>query len=491
LPGGIYETVIQILSPEADNSPFEIPVTLNVIRPQLSTGSNLISVTTREGQNADNGLLEIWNSNPGVIMNYSLSTDIPWIGITPLEGASSGPDDKEQHVLTFSTSELQSGNYSGNITIDAGNAADSPKVIPVSIIIADGLVLLLDARGLNAGPVTNWQNAGLLGGNFTPELDSPVAEDVDGVRALTLIGNNDWLTGPPASASLVGNNPHSIEAWINNPDVGTQETIISWGRQSGTLGGLNSMNHGTQNIYGGFEHWGGAYSAGWENKEEESIWTHLVYVYDGAGKSTLYINSDEVNSKNHGPLAIYSTDTNNRPLPITIGAQNEGNGTRNNSVSGSMSIGLIKVYDRLLSPQAVETKYNVEAANFGREPTIDTDQDNDGLLSSQEIAIGTDPNDSDTDDDGFSDGDEVDLGTDPLSANSKLSIQSITIAEDSSISITWSSVPGRTYAVEASENLADWTSIETVNASEGTTTIFSDPDANQKIQQFYRIRLAQ
>jgi len=491
LPGGTYETVIQILSPEADNSPYEIPVMINVIRPQLSTGSNLISVTTREGQNADNGSLEIWNSNSGVIMNYSLSTDIPWIGITPLEGSSSGPDDKKQHVLTFATSELQSGNYSGNITINAGNAADSPKVIPVSIIIADGLVLLLDARGLNSGPVTDWQNAGLLGGNFTSEFDSPVAEDVAGVRALTLSGNNDWLTGPPASESLVGNNPHSIEAWVNNPDVGTQETIISWGRQSGTLGGLNSMNHGTQNIYGGIEHWGGAYSAGWENKEEESIWTHVVYTYDGAGQSTLYINSEEVNSKSHGPLAIYSTDTSNRPLPITIGAQNEGNGTRNNSVAGSMSIGLIKVYDRHLSPQTVETKYNAEATSFGRQPTIDIDQDSDGLLLSQEIELGTDPNDPDTDDDGFSDGDEVALGTDPLNANSKLSIQSITIAEDSSISIVWSSVPGKTYAIEASENLMDWTSIDTVNASEGTMTVYSDLDSNQKIQQFYRIRLAQ
>ena len=156
-----------------------------------------------------------------------------------------------------------------------------------------------------------------------------------------------------------------------------------------------------------------------------------------------------------------------------------------------MSIGLIKVYDRHLSSQAVETKYNAEAANFGREPTIDTDQDNDGLLLSQEIAIGTDPNDPDTDDDGFSDGDEVALGTDPLSANSKLSIQSITIEADSSISIVWSSVPGRTYAVEASENLIDWTSIDTVNASEGTTTVYSDIDENQEIQQFYRIRLSQ
>ena len=103
----------------------------------------------------------------------------------------------------------------------------------------------------------------------------------------------------------------------------------------------------------------------------------------------------------------------------------------------------------------------------------------------------SDPNDLDTDDDGFSDGDEVALGTDPLSADSKLSIQSITIAEDSSISIVWSSVPGKTYTIEASENLVDWTSIDTVSASDGTTTAYSDLDSNQKIQQFYRIRLAQ
>lgn len=41
------------------------------------------------------------------------------------------------------------------------------------------------------------------------------------------------------------------------------------------------------------------------------------------------------------------------------------------------------------------------------------DSDGDGLPDSQEIAIGTDPNDPDSDDDGLNDGDEVALGTDP------------------------------------------------------------------------------
>ena len=113
-------------------------------------------------------------------------------------------------------------------------------------------------------------------------------------------------------------------------------------------------------------------------------------------------------------------------MPIVIGAQNEGNGTRNNSVSASLSIAVIKVYDRALTQSGIENKYNDEASNFGREPTVDVDNDGDGLTSSQELALGTDPNDSDTDDDGFNDGDEIVMGTDPLDFNSRLQIESIT-----------------------------------------------------------------
>jgi hypothetical protein len=46
------------------------------------------------------------------------------------------------------------------------------------------------------------------------------------------------------------------------------------------------------------------------------------------------------------------------------------------------------------------------------------DSDGDGLLDSEEDAIGTDPLDPDTDDDGLTDGDEVNVyGTDPLDAD--------------------------------------------------------------------------
>jgi hypothetical protein len=48
----------------------------------------------------------------------------------------------------------------------------------------------------------------------------------------------------------------------------------------------------------------------------------------------------------------------------------------------------------------------------------DPDSDGDGLLDSEEIALGTDPNKADTDNDGLSDFEEVTLGTNPLVADS-------------------------------------------------------------------------
>ena len=63
---------------------------------------------------------------------------------------------------------------------------------------------------------------GLAGGSFSPELEPPFVEEVNGVRAISFNGERDWLIGPAAPESILGNNPHSIEAWIFNPEVGSQ-----------------------------------------------------------------------------------------------------------------------------------------------------------------------------------------------------------------------------------------------------------------------------
>jgi hypothetical protein len=467
-----------------------IPVTLRVAQPVLATNLNSLSITAQEGTNADNQSFNIWNGEAATNMSYTISTDVAWIGVTPADGSSTGPPDAQSHTLTFTTAGLSPGTYSGKVTLTASATLGSPKTIPITLNISDGLLVLLDSRGLNTGPVASWPNTGLIGGNFVAESDIPAAGETNGVQAIIFDGDSDWYIGPTAPASMLGNNHHTVEAWLFNPAVGSREAVVSWGRQNGGSGSMVSLNHGSVDSVGAIEHWGSATAMGWDNREERNIWTHIAYTYDGSGRSTIYINGMEINYRNHDPLIVQGTDSGGGALPFVISAQTQSSGIRHQSSSGSLSVAMVKIYSRALTAADIEASYNSEALSFGRLPTVDDDLDDDGLTSSEEAAAGTDPNNPDTDGDGFSDGEEVALGTDPLDLNSQLRWHSITASANGNIAITWESVPGRSYSIQYSDNFKTWSTLVTVPASAGSTTSHIDGEGAAVAKRFYRIRLA-
>ncbi|MCP4846332.1 MAG: hypothetical protein GY899_00095 [Verrucomicrobiaceae bacterium] len=491
LAGGNYTASIIITDSEAGNSPLTIPVALRVAQPVVTTNLNSLSLTAQEGTNAENQPFNIWNGEPDTNMSYTISTNVSWIGVTPTNGSSNGPSDQQSHILTFNTANLSPGTFSGTVSLTAPGTLGSPKTIPVTLSVSDGLLVLLDARGFNTGPVPTWPNTGLIGGNFVAETDEPIAGDTAGVRAIIIDGTSDWYIGPTAPGSVLGNNPHTIEAWIYNPAVGSREAVTSWGHQSGGTGSMVSLNHGSINSVGAIEHWGSTTAMGWANVEEPNIWSHIAYTYDGAGRSTVFTNGMESNAINHDPLIVQGTDSSNQPLPFVVGAQTQSNGSRHEASSGSFSIAMVKVYSRALQQAEIEASYNSEALSFGRIPTVNDDLDEDGLTASEEASAGTDPNNPDTDGDGFLDGEEVALGTDPLDFNSKLKWHSITAAADGSMTVTWESAPGRVYAIDYSENLKSWETLATVPASASTTTSHIDQNLAGNAKRFYRVRLAQ
>ncbi|KGK28695.1 hypothetical protein EL45_19440, partial [Cellulophaga sp. E6(2014)] len=59
-----------------------------------------------------------------------------------------------------------------------------------------------------------------------------------------------------------------------------------------------------------------------------------------------------------------------------------------------------------------------DCSSINGSPLGDSDCDNDGLTTDQEVAAGTDPDNPDSDNDGLSDGEEIALGTDPNNADS-------------------------------------------------------------------------
>ncbi len=309
----------------------------------------------------------------------------------------------------------------------------------------------VDAELLPEGEVTAWPNLGTLSGAFIPE-DGPVTVQViDGRKGVTLDGAT-FLRGPAASSDLVGANPRSIAAWVYNPDLLEEETVVAWGRRGGPDGTNMSFNHGTHNAYGAVGHWGGAGpDLGWDpsnngvnndntgqQREEAGIWSFIAYTQDGQ-TTRVYTNGIQSNSESPIVLNTWDVDTNGQPLSILIGSQNDDTGLATAALRGSMSIAQIRIVAGVLSDEAIVEMYNLDAAAFGRDPItmgdsdsdglVDTwelqyfgnlaqdgagDPDGDGLSNTDEQAAGTHPLLKDTDRDGFTDGEEIAAGTDPL-----------------------------------------------------------------------------
>ena len=91
----------------------------------------------------------------------------------------------------------------------------------------------------------------------------------------------------------------------------------------------------------------------------------------------------------------------------------------------------------------------------------------------------------DEDNDGQTNADELIAGTDPLNPNSRFAIETI-LASPGGITLTWTAVPGRTYTVQACEDLSigDWLPIP--NATGLTTGSYTD-SSGLPSKRFYRL----
>jgi hypothetical protein len=244
-------------------------------------------------------------------------------------------------------------------------------LIPLNSAAFADVLVDLDITGADPGPLDTIENTGSLEGDFEAEFDIPNVETIDGVNAITLDGNMDWYVGPDSSP-LAGSADRSVEAWVWNPAVPEEETIVAWGRRGGPDASNWSMLYGNHGTWGALGGWGGSadmpFVAGVSEAPSINEWHHLVLTYNGqTNERAIYVDGALSNSENDGAiLNTHETDTNGTVLPIVLGNQNENNGTRVDNLSAALSIAKVKIHDQSLTLEEVQQSYNQDMEDFGR-----------------------------------------------------------------------------------------------------------------------------
>ncbi len=318
-------------------------------------------------------------------------------GSDPLSPDSDGDGVKDQIEV------LLGSNPNNATSLPTGHAA-SPLVV-------------LDATALPAGTLSSWTNAGLLGRSFNAvSATPPEVVSLQGVKGVKIDGTGSSLSGPAAPSILTGGRSRTVEAWVYNPAIATEETIVSWGHREGPDGTNSSFVHGSHATYGAFGGWGPAADAGWGTVPAKAgRWTHVAYTYDSNSKAFRIYNDGVLATEETNALSTWATDLAGNPLPIRIGAQNGPTGVLV-APAASLTIAKLVVHDYALTAAELQNNdsdldglpdfyENFYGLNPNNAADAAADGDADGVSSLIEYRMGTSPawKNPDTDNDGLFD----------------------------------------------------------------------------------------
>ena len=245
-----------------------------------------------------------------------------------------------------------------------------------AIEVAGELFVDIDASTFTTGD-NLWTNAGSYT-NFET-VGNPIGGLIETTPAVLFNGSTDAFVGQDlAPDGLVGFDPtRTIEAWVFNPSIASEETIVSWGKRGGPDGTNMAFNYGNHGKFGAVGHWGGDFpDLGWidngPNDAEDpgdwtpgapdaNLWHHLVYTFD---EEFARVYSDGV-LWNQEDMTQYGGLETHADTPIAIASQWEGNGLDlTGPLKGSMAIGRMRIHDGVLSDEQIKMNYDEEKASF-------------------------------------------------------------------------------------------------------------------------------
>ena len=248
---------------------------------------------------------------------------------------------------------ITSSPSSSGSSSSAGSSSGTGGAGP-TLVIAGELLVDLDVDDPTAGTPT-WHNKGTLGGDFK-EQGKPTKGTSGGRDAVVFDGNDAYL-GPDSISTIEGNSDRSIEVWVLNPTIGSEESMVSWSDRKGyNEATMLSFNYGNNTVWGAVTHmhdpdlaWGSDVT----DAPPQNQWHHLAYTHDGM-TARVFADGQQKSEKD----VMLATKAG---FSINLAAQREGMWW---SVYGSLAIAVIRVHSGALTAAEVKSNYEAEKTRF-------------------------------------------------------------------------------------------------------------------------------
>jgi hypothetical protein len=191
LGAGDNFATITITSPEADNSPQQLEVLVEVT--EGGSGAMIqLDKSTMNFKDANPQYFKIRNSGGGTL-NYSINTNKGWITVSPKTGNSDG--EWNSIKVTVNASALPYGIHTGTITITSPEASNSPRTIKVTLTIQKPRIQF-DRTSMDFYALAKGSN---------PESQSfRIRNSKSGSLNYSIQANQDWLKKSPGSGTSTG-----------------------------------------------------------------------------------------------------------------------------------------------------------------------------------------------------------------------------------------------------------------------------------------------
>jgi uncharacterized membrane protein len=135
---GDYAGTITIASNDPDENPYQVPVTLHVVAPDIYVSPTSLDFTVPVGSNQTK-YLTIGNESYATadLVVYDISSVQGWLTENPTGFAGISPGASEQAAVTADAGGMSAGDYFGTITITSNDPDENPYQVPVTLHVVE------------------------------------------------------------------------------------------------------------------------------------------------------------------------------------------------------------------------------------------------------------------------------------------------------------------------------------------------------------------